>query len=102
MSTELLYEIIFHALSLVITLVVTVITYKIKIEQGKVKAELLDYQRDTKEELVKNQNDLRLDLTVKHTENKATFVAHAAEDARQFGVIAADLREIKQTLHDIS
>ena len=109
MNQEALVEIIIASGSLVVSGLVGLVSLKIKNsvsdireEQNAVKTELMDYQRNTKEELVRNQTDLRLDLTVKHTENKVTFVAHAAEDARQFGMIENTLKEIRQKLEDIS
>jgi uncharacterized membrane protein YhiD involved in acid resistance len=117
----------YRILSIIITLAIIIVNYKIKDAVSEVKtdlatskqelkdnsaaikeelkdaiAEVRDEQNRVKEDLVSNQAEIKLDMNLKHQENKLTFVAHAAEDARQFTFIGQELKDIKQKLDDIS
>lgn len=52
-------------------------------------------QSTVKEELVKSQNEMRIDMDVKHAENKTAIAVHTAEDREKFSSMGKTLTNIE-------
>jgi hypothetical protein len=70
----------------------------VRLEQGAVKATLLQQQGEVKEALLVKQEELRQDFEVKHAENRTALTAHLIEDAKNFGQIIPTLGRIERKI----
>src|SRR5579862_4775209 len=84
-----------HVAQLVGTLIAVLISLKIRLEQAKVKEELVEKQQEVKDELIERHEDLKNDFNEKHEENKEALSDHIIEDKTILGDVKASLARIE-------
>jgi hypothetical protein len=67
----------------------------IKLEQAAVKAELLEHQDDSRNDLVEKFDELKSDFNDKHIENKDALQAHIIDDKEILGDIKVSVARIE-------
>lgn len=84
-----------HVAQLVGTLIAVLISMKIRLEQSKVKAELIEKQQEVKDNLIEKHDDLKNDFNEKHEENKEALTVHIIDDKIILGDIKVSLARIE-------